>query len=88
MSKKFTFRCTEGITMKQYNYMTFKSVSYAMKVESALRKYDIQYKIIPVPRSISSSCGLCIRFFGDDIDRLKSIIEDNSLIYEKIYMEA
>ncbi len=74
--------------MKQYNYMTFKSVSYAMKVESALRKYDIQYKIIPVPRSISSSCGLCIRFFGDDIDRLKSIIEDNSLIYEKIYMEA
>ncbi len=74
--------------MKQYNYMTFKSVSYAMKVESALKKYDIQYKIIPVPRSISSSCGLCIRFFGDDIDRLKSIIEDNSLIYEKIYMEA
>lgn len=74
--------------MKQYNYMTFKSVSYAMKAEAALKKYDIQYKIIPVPRSISSSCGLCVRFYGDDIDRLRSIIANNSLIYENIYMEA
>lgn len=74
--------------MKRYNYMTFKSVSYAMKVESALKKYDIQYKIIPVPRSISSSCGLCIRFYEDDIDRFKSVIADNSLIYDKIYMNV
>lgn len=74
--------------MNQYNYMTFKSVSYAMKVEAALKKNDIQYKVIPVPRSISSSCGLCVRFFKDDMDILKSIIEKNSLVYEKIYVEA
>lgn len=74
--------------MSQYNYMTFKSVSYAMKVEAALKKYDIQYKIIPVPRSISSSCGLCVRFYKDDMDTLKSIIEKNSLVYENVYMEA
>lgn len=74
--------------MKQYNYMTFKSVSYAMKAEAALKKCDIQYKIIPVPRSISSSCGLCVRFYSDDIDRLKSIISNDSLVYEKIYNEA
>lgn len=74
--------------MDQYNYMTFKSVSYAMKVENALKKNDIQFKMIPVPRSISSSCGLCIRFFKDDIEKLKSIIENNSLVYENIYMQA
>lgn len=74
--------------MNQYNYMTFKSVSYAMKVEAALKEYDLQYKVIPVPRSISSSCGLCVRFFKEDMDKLKSIIEKNSLVYENIYMEA
>lgn len=74
--------------MDQYNYMTFKSVSYAMKVENALKKNNIQFKMIPVPRSISSSCGLCIRFFKDDIEKLKSIIENNSLVYENIYMQA
>lgn len=74
--------------MNQYNYMTFKSVSYAMKVEAALKEYDLQYKVIPVPRSISSSCGLCLRFFKDDMEKLKLIIEKNSLVYENIYMEA
>lgn len=73
--------------MDKYNYMTFKSVSYAMKVEAALKKCNIQYKIIPVPRSISSSCGLCVRFFKDDMDNLKTIIENNRLDYENIYME-
>lgn len=74
--------------MDQFNYMTFKSVSYAMKVEAALKKHNIQFKMIPVPRSISSSCGLCIRFFKDDIEKLKLIIENNSLVFENIYMEA
>jgi len=68
--------------------MTFKSVSYAMKMEACLKKYNIQYKVIPVPRSISSSCGLCVRFYKDDMDKLKSIAEKNSLVYEKIYLEA
>lgn len=73
--------------MDQYNYMTFKSVSYAMKVEAALRNCNIKYKIIPVPRSISSSCGLCVRFSKEDMDNLKTIIAQQSLMYDNIYMD-
>ncbi len=73
--------------MDQYNYMTFKSVSYAMKVEAALKKCNFKFRIIPVPRSISSSCGLCVRFFREDMDDLKSIISKNSLVYDNIYMD-
>lgn len=71
--------------MDKYNYMTFKSVSYAMKVEAALKKQNVKYKIIPVPRSISSSCGLCVRFCDEDMDTIKRIISDNSLVYENIF---
>jgi len=68
--------------------MTFKSVSYAIKVEVALKKHNVQYKMIPVPRSISSSCGLCVRFYKNDFDMLKSIIANNSLVYEQIYHDV
>jgi len=71
--------------MDKYNYITFKSVSYAMKVEAALKKQNVKYKIIPVPRSISSSCGLCVRFCDEDMDTIKRIISDNSLVYENIF---
>lgn len=71
--------------MDQYNYMTFKSVSYAMKVETALKKHNVEFKIIPVPRSISSSCGLCVRFLKKDLELLKTIISENNLVYENIY---
>lgn len=72
----------------EFNYMTFKSVSYAMKVETALKKYDFSYKIIPVPRSISSSCGLCIRFYKEDMEKLITIINNNNLQYENIYTDC
>lgn len=70
---------------KQYGYITFKSVSYAMKFETAIKNYDIKIKIIPVPRSISSSCGLCGRFDLEDMDELKSIMIKDNLEYDNIY---
>lgn len=71
--------------MEQYGYITFKSVSYAMKFEAALKKCDIKIKIIPVPRSISSSCGLCVRFNISDKYKLEDIINKNNLEYSQIY---
>jgi len=71
--------------MEQYGYITFKSVSYAMKFETAIKNYDIKIKIIPVPRSISSSCGLCVRLNIDDMDKLISIINNNNLEYADIH---
>lgn len=71
--------------MNQYGYITFKSVSYAMKFETAIKSYDIKIKIIPVPRSISSSCGMCVRFDLYEMDKLKSIIVKDNLEYDNIY---
>ena len=40
----------------------FQSVSHVMKAEKILQKADIPFKLIPVPKTISSECGVCIRF--------------------------
>lgn len=71
----------------KFGYITFKSVSYAMKFETELKKFNIKTKIIPVPRSISSSCGLCVRFDLNDMEELLSIIDNNKLDYSKIYTD-
>lgn len=70
---------------QQYGYITFKSVSYAMKFETAMKNYEIKIKIIPVPRSISSSCGLCGRFNLDELDELKALMIKDNLEYDNIY---
>lgn len=44
-----------------YNVILFKSVSYALKAEKILKTEGLPYKLIPVPKQISSDCGICLR---------------------------
>lgn len=53
-----------------YYVMLFKAVSYALKAEKILKTEGLPHKLIPVPRQISSDCGVCLRFesaLQDDI---------------------
>lgn len=47
---------------KIYHVMLFKAVSYVLKAEKILKKEGLPHKLIPVPKYISSDCGICIRF--------------------------
>lgn len=49
-----------------YLVAVFESVSQVMKAEKILKSKKISYKIIPVPRNISTDCGVCIRFLPKD----------------------
>jgi hypothetical protein len=46
----------------QYSVMLFKAVSYVLKAEKILKKENLPHKLIPVPKHISSDCGICLRF--------------------------
>lgn len=39
----------------------FKSVHYAIRAEKLIKEAEIPCKLIPVPRHISSDCGVCLR---------------------------
>lgn len=56
-----------------------------MKAESILRKKGMDYKTIPVPRSISSDCGISIRFNKEDYEKISSLLKG---VYEKIYLDV
>lgn len=45
-----------------YCVLLFDSVSSTLLAERTLKKKGLAHKVIPVPRQISSDCGVCIRF--------------------------
>ncbi len=67
----------------EYYVMLFDSVSYALKSEKILKKENIPFKLVPVPKSISSDCGVCIRFSPENKHLLISALEDQ-VIYREI----
>jgi hypothetical protein len=57
-----------------YCVLLFHSVSQALVAEKVLKREGLPHKVIPVPRKISSDCGVCIRFEPDERDRITSVL--------------
>ena len=48
--------------MSEYGIVLFDTTQAAMKAEKVLDQVGIKTKLIPVPRHISSNCGISLRF--------------------------
>jgi len=57
-----------------YYVILFKSISYALKAEKILKAEGIPHKLIPVPREISSDCGVCLRFEENFQEQIKAAL--------------
>ncbi|MBM3187496.1 MAG: DUF3343 domain-containing protein [Chloroflexi bacterium] len=49
-----------------YAVILLQSTSHALRGESLLNKAGIGCKLIPVPRHLSSDCGVCLRIAAQD----------------------
>jgi hypothetical protein len=57
-----------------YYVVLYKSVSHALLSEKILKNAEIPFKLIPVPKSISSDSGVCIRFLPEDRERIEAVL--------------
>ncbi len=64
---------------------SFPSVSHALRFERLLLAAGRQIKLIPVPRVISSSCGLAARFSREELPQVSSMLANGQAEVEKIY---
>jgi len=72
--------------LKEFNIIfTFYSTHLALAFERELKNSEINVKITPVPRQISSSCGLSGRINEQDLEKVKEVCNDNQIEYEDIY---
>lgn len=61
-----------------FHVVLFLSVSHALKAERLLKKTEIPTKLIPVPKHISSDCGVCIRFSSVEESRVRECLTGNT----------
>jgi hypothetical protein len=57
-----------------YVVALFYSTSGALMAEKLFKREGIPHKIIPVPRHISSDCGVCLRFSPTERERAENIL--------------
>lgn len=65
--------------------LIFNSVHKVMKAEKLLKISAIPSKTIPVPRKLSSDCGLAIKIINTDIDKITTALSDEPA--EEIYLQ-
>jgi putative Se/S carrier protein len=65
--------------------IAFDSTHHAIKGEKILKEIELEIRTIPTPREITASCGLSIRFNGDDLSKVREVIGSNELSIKGIY---
>ena len=63
------------MSSESYAVILVYSTSHAMRIEKLLGKRGIGCKMIPVPRQISSDCGVCIRITRAQVEAARDTIE-------------
>lgn len=61
------------------------STSYALRAEKFLKINGIFCKLIPVPRHLSSDCGVCVSIASCDKEAARQILKTANLEFSGIY---
>ena len=52
----------------------FHASAHALRAEKVLQQAGIACKLIPVPRQLSSDCGVCLRLARRDQDAARDVL--------------
>ena len=63
------------MSAKPYAVIIVYSTSHALRIEKLLDGQGITNKLIPVPRQISSDCGVCVRILRTDVLATQATID-------------
>ena len=68
-----------------YAVILLPSTSHAIHAETALRAAGIGCKLIPVPRHISSDCGVCLRIAREDQGAARATLDAAGVEWESMH---
>lgn len=66
-------------------YITFPTIYYAIRAENVLKKHAYPFKMVPVPRMISSSCGTALSCPCAELKVIKDSLEQDKVELENFY---
>jgi hypothetical protein len=63
----------------------FDSIHGVLAAERALGGEKVWHDVVPVPRDLSSDCGMALLFRLDDLPLFRSLLEGASLLPRNVY---
>ena len=60
---------------EKHAVILFHTSSHAIRAEKVLQKQGMPCKLIPVPRHLSSDCGVCARILRSDQKNAQEVLE-------------
>lgn len=70
----------------KYCVATFPCLHDALECEKTLKELNFKFQLIPVPREISSSCGLAVRFDPELLQEFKETVMKYQLAVDEIHI--
>ncbi len=67
---------------------TFVSVHHMMRAEKVLKNQGVKCDVIPTPRAISTSCGLCIVISASDAGHAEELFQQAEIVVLGVYADA
>jgi len=57
-----------------YYIILFYTIHDVLRAEKILKQHRIPHELVPVPRNLSSDCGMCVKL-QDDIEKTLSLLD-------------
>ena len=70
---------------RSFTVFLFPGTSHVMRAETLLEKAGLDVRLIPVPRHLSSDCGLCLRVAREDRPAAEAVIDRSTLQPEDVH---
>lgn len=70
---------------QKHTVLLMQSTSHAIRAEQVLYRAGIAAKLIPVPRHLSSDCGVCIRIQRGDLQRAQQALQAAKVEIEGVH---
>ncbi|MFA8300539.1 MAG: DUF3343 domain-containing protein [Hyphomicrobiales bacterium] len=59
----------------------FENIRQVIKTEKYARTEQLYHKVMPVPRDISSECGMCLLVDAEALDSIQVFLQLNKISY-------
>jgi hypothetical protein len=63
----------------------FASTHFALRAEKLAKENGLSVKLIPVPRQLSSDCGVCLRFSWEQKNRIEEVLAQAGVPVESVH---
>jgi len=73
------------MTTENFTVVLFFTSNHAFRAEKVLKDRGISCKLVPVPRHLSSECGVCIRIDPSTQDAVMQILKTSYVEMDGAY---